>query len=112
MGTLISREGDAAASSMEGRERPRGAREAMHLLREGSTIANFAVVSWCNAKCVFCSYPDAKERKEVHLEDGRRAVDALRDLGVGIVSLTGGEPFLDRDLFDIAEYASREGLIV
>ena len=97
---------------MEGRRRLRGPRGAVHLLRDGSSIANFAVVSWCNAKCVFCSYPDAKERKEVRLEDGRRAIDALRDLGVAIVSLTGGEPFLDRDLFDIAEYASGEGLIV
>ncbi len=75
-------------------------------------MANFALVSWCNAKCVFCSYPAAKERKEVGLEEGRRAIDALRSLGVGIVSLTGGEPFLDRDLFDIAEYATREGMIV
>ena len=97
---------------MEGRRRLQGPRGAVHLLRDGSSIANFAVVSWCNAKCVFCSYPDAKERKEVRLEDGRRAIDALRDLGVAIVSLTGGEPFLDRDLFDIAEYASGEGLIV
>lgn len=89
-----------------------GALEGLRLLRDGNAIANFAVVSWCNAKCVFCSYPDVKERKEVRLEDGRRAIDALRKLGVGIVSLTGGEPFLNRDLFDIAEYASREGLVV
>ena len=82
------------------------------MLREGNAIANFAIVSWCNAKCVFCSYPSARERKEVTLEEGRRAVDALQDLGVGVLALTGGEPFLARDFFDIATYASEKGLVV
>ncbi len=69
-------------------------------------------MSWCNAKCVFCTYPSAIERKEVSLEQGRRAIDALRNLGIGIVSLTGGEPFLNRDLIGIAAHAASQGMIV
>ncbi len=87
-------------------------RRAADFLRNGNAIANFATVSWCNAKCVFCSYPAAKEKKEVSLADGRRAIDALRELGIGVVSLTGGEPFLNRDLFGIASYAAGQGMTV
>ncbi|MFQ5910207.1 MAG: radical SAM protein [Thermoplasmata archaeon] len=87
---------------------PRGIR----FLGEENVITNFATVSWCNAKCVFCSYPAAKERKEVALREGQGAIDALRDLGVSIVSLTGGEPFLNPHLTDLAEYANQRGLIV
>ncbi len=90
------------------RKLPRGIR----FLGGGNIITNFATVSWCNAKCVFCSYPDAKERKEVGLEEGRRAIDALRDLGVSIISLTGGEPFLNPHLTDLASYATQSGLVV
>lgn len=86
--------------------------QAARFLQHGNGIANFATVSWCNAKCVFCSYPGNTDRREVSLEDGRRAIDALWELGIRIVSLTGGEPFLNRNLFDIAAHATRRGMIV
>ncbi len=75
-------------------------------------MSHFAISSWCNAKCVFCSYPDSRERVLVRLDDAIKAVNALRRLGVGIISLTGGEPFLNKDIFRIACHASSVGMLV
>lgn len=77
-----------------------------------TAMAHFAITSWCNAKCVFCSYPDSKERVSVDLSDAIKAINALKLLGVGIISLTGGEPFLNRDIFRIACHASSVGMVV
>ena len=80
------------------------------LLRQ--RMCNFTVTGWCNAKCVFCHYPGVKERPAVKLDDAKRAIDALIDLDVGVLSLTGGEPFLNHDLPEIAGYATSRGLTV
>jgi sulfatase maturation enzyme AslB (radical SAM superfamily) len=62
-----------------------------------TAMAHFAITSWCNAKCVFCSYPESKQRVSVSLKDAIKAINSLKSLGVGILSLTGGEPFLNKD---------------
>ena len=46
------------------------------------------------------------------MEQARRAIDYLVDIDTGVVSLTGGEPLLKRDLPDIVRYARSRGLIV
>lgn len=77
-----------------------------------TAMAHFAITSWCNAKCVFCSYPDSNQRISVKLSDAIRAINSLKRLGVGIISLTGGEPFLNKDIFRIACHASSVGMLV
>ncbi len=79
-------------------------------VKSGISTAHFTISNWCNAKCVFCSYPSQDQRITVSLENAKKAIDALRNLGVGIVALTGGEPFLNADIFDIAEYATSKGM--
>jgi nucleoside-diphosphate-sugar epimerase/MoaA/NifB/PqqE/SkfB family radical SAM enzyme len=82
-------------------------------LASGQTsIAHFAISSWCNARCVFCSYPDSNKRITVDIIDAIKAINALKHLGVGIISLTGGEPFLNKDIFRIAYHANSVGILV
>ncbi|MBW4694000.1 MAG: radical SAM protein [Lyngbya sp. HA4199-MV5] len=56
----------------------------------------------CNAKCVFCAYPQMERAKEtMPMEQFRRIVDEYVAMGGKYVSLTPivGDPFVDRDLF-------------
>jgi len=78
----------------------------------GKRIVNFTVTNHCNASCVYCSFHKQKDKKAVTLEQARRAIDYLLDIGAGMVSLTGGEPLLNPDLPEIVRYARQKGLIV
>jgi MoaA/NifB/PqqE/SkfB family radical SAM enzyme len=64
----------------------------------------------CNLRCVFCDHWHFRD------ELPRPAVDALIDqapgVGVRVLVLTGGEPFLRRDLFEIVDAARGRGLSV
>ena len=82
------------------------------LLLGATSMVHFAITNWCNAKCVFCNYPNSKKQINVNVSDAIKAINALKRLGVGIISLTGGEPFLNKNIFKIAYHASTIGMIV
>lgn len=67
----------------------------------------------CNHKCLFCSCPwETTEdgyvvydkAEELELEDWKKAIDILHDLGVENISISGGEALLKDCLLDILEY--------
>lgn len=56
----------------------------------------------CNAKCVFCAYPQMERRKtSMPMEDFRAVVDEYVQMGGRSVSLTPivGDPFVDKHMF-------------
>ena len=80
------------------------------------------LISWnvtrrCNLNCAHC-YMDAGARStpsddELTTEEGRRLLDDIADVGPGaMLVLTGGEPLLRPDIFDLAEHAAQRGLLV
>lgn len=75
-------------------------------------MVNFTITGWCNARCVFCHFPTVKDRPVVSLDDAKRAIDALAKLDVTVLNLTGGEPFLNHSICDIAAYATAAGMTV
>jgi len=62
----------------------------------------------CNFKCGYC-LPDGYQidksdnRKFLHLDEIRRLAKALSELGVNKIRLTGGEPTVRKDFFDIVK---------
>ncbi len=77
-----------------------------------------SLVSWnltkkCNLKCPHC-YLDAgrSTARELDTEECLALVDEMADLGTEMVILTGGEPLLRKDIYQIAQAASRRGLWV
>lgn len=55
----------------------------------------------CNAKCPFCtlhSLPKTYVNKEMTTDQIKSLMDQLSELGVNVLSLTGGEPTLRKDL--------------
>jgi radical SAM protein with 4Fe4S-binding SPASM domain len=69
---------------------------------------NLAITYYCNSRCTMCSiweiYKKDKTRAaaELHLDDIERIFSSRHFAALRSVALTGGEPFLRRDLVDIA----------
>lgn len=90
-----------------------------HLVRYGFTeeagvdectqlgSAYLHVSNTCNLSCVGCYSADCNRNRSVDPSFGdlRHAVDALSNLGVTRLVISGGEPFLRKDLPDIVRYA-------
>jgi len=74
--------------------------------------AHFEVTFRCNHDCVFCynTREDEAGKTEMSVSDYRRAFKMVKELGVLFVTLTGGEPLLRKDFFEIAGAAKEEAL--
>ncbi len=86
-----------------------------HLLQ--FAIDKKPVVVWnitrrCNLKCVHCyAHADDREFKgELSNEEGKALIDDLADFGSPVMLFSGGEPFVRKDLYDLAEYAVKKGM--
>ncbi len=77
-----------------------------------------SLVSWnltrkCNLSCPHC-YMEAgsAEEDELTTDECLGLLDEIKALGTEMVILTGGEPLLRRDIYQIARYASELGMWV
>ena len=77
-----------------------------------------SLISWnltkkCNLKCPHCYMEAGKgAENELTTEECISLLDEMKALGTEMVILTGGEPLLRRDIYDIAKYASSLGIWV
>jgi putative heme d1 biosynthesis radical SAM protein NirJ2 len=74
------------------------------------------IVSWnttqaCNINCRHC-YRSAGQRAagELSTDEGKRLLSDLARVGFKIVVLSGGEPLLRADIYELIEYARKLGL--
>ena len=87
---------------------------------ETNTRHTPSLVSWnltkrCNLRCPHCymeAEPQAAAENELTTEECLRLVNEMKILGTEMIILTGGEPLLRKDIYDIASYASSQGLWV
>ncbi|MBT0159217.1 radical SAM protein [Candidatus Bathyarchaeota archaeon A05DMB-2] len=67
----------------------------------------------CVGSCLYCSYtPEYAVDAEVDTRTAYKIVDETYYFGVPWFGISGGEPLLRKDIFDIAEYARKMGLEV
>jgi radical SAM protein with 4Fe4S-binding SPASM domain len=77
-----------------------------------------ALISWnltkkCNLRCPHCYLEAGAEAEdELTTEECLGLIDEMKALGTEMLILTGGEPLLRRDIYEIARYASDHGLWV
>lgn len=75
------------------------------------------LVAWemtraCNLACVHCragacADPDPEQ---LNFDEGRSLIDGIAEVGKPILIMTGGEPLIRPDFFDLARYAVKAGL--
>jgi AdoMet-dependent heme synthase len=75
------------------------------------------LVAWeitrnCNLACIHCraSATNGPYEGELSTESCFRLLDQIAEVGNPIIILTGGEPLLRPDIFDVASYGTRKGL--
>jgi len=79
-------------------------------------------ISWnttyrCNLRCSHC-YLDTnaltkQSAKELSTQEGLRLIDQMAELNPNLLLiLTGGEPLLRKDIYELASYASQKGMMV
>jgi AdoMet-dependent heme synthase len=62
-------------------------------------------ITWrCNERCVHC-YLDHDDKGEMSTEEIKGVLRQLAEAGTFFLSISGGEPLLRRDCFEILEYA-------
>jgi len=67
----------------------------------------------CNLNCVHCrssSTLEAKEHPDFPFDEAKRVLDDISSYAQPVVVLSGGEPLLRQDVFDIAAYGTKKGL--
>jgi AdoMet-dependent heme synthase len=91
--------------------------QAENMTPEKHKASSLRLVAWeitrnCNLSCLHCraSATNGPYTGELDTPAAFRLLDQISEVGEPIVILTGGEPLLRPDIFDIAEYGTRIGL--
>jgi MoaA/NifB/PqqE/SkfB family radical SAM enzyme len=64
----------------------------------------------CNLACTYCNEFDDFS-KPVPLEEMKKRLDALADMGTSIITISGGEPLMHPELDEVIRYMRRRGMI-
>jgi radical SAM protein with 4Fe4S-binding SPASM domain len=75
------------------------------------------VVSWnvtrkCNLKCSHCYINASTEeyRDELDTEEAKELIDQISEVSRPMLILSGGEPLLRKDIFELIQYGAQKGL--
>lgn len=79
------------------------------LLSQRPVFVGFNVTNRCTMRCKFCNVP-ALEHRDMSLDEIHRVLDQLAGIGVPVVGVTGGEPFLRKDLPEIIGAIADRGM--
>ncbi len=63
--------------------------------------AHIKLTENCQARCVSCDYWKTSWKDGISTERAIRLIDEIAELGIGTLRLTGGEPLIRKDLFDV-----------
>jgi radical SAM protein with 4Fe4S-binding SPASM domain len=65
----------------------------------------------CQNDCIHCYAGGPHKTPELSTEQWRQVIDKLSDVGVFIITFTGGEPTLRDDLPELLVYAQKKGIV-
>lgn len=74
-------------------------------------LAILIPTSRCNLSCEMCDLWKSKG-EELSREAILNVIDDLKKMGVRVISITGGEPLLRKDVFDIMHYIKKRGMFL
>jgi radical SAM protein with 4Fe4S-binding SPASM domain len=72
---------------------------------------DLALTFKCQNDCIHCYAGGSHETAELTTEQWRRVIDKLQEVGIFIVTFTGGEPMLREDLPELLKYAQDKGIV-
>jgi MoaA/NifB/PqqE/SkfB family radical SAM enzyme len=82
------------------------------ILEDTLRMVAWEITRRCNLACIHCRassergpYPD-----ELTTDEGLRLLDEIASFSSPVIILTGGEPLLREDVYDLAAYGTKKGL--
>jgi radical SAM protein with 4Fe4S-binding SPASM domain len=72
---------------------------------------DLALTFKCQNNCIHCYAGGPHETDELTTEEWKRVIDRMHEIGVFIVTFTGGEPTLREDLPELLLYAQNKGIV-
>lgn len=87
-------------------------RYGAHVRDDPRPVVVWTTTRRCNLHCLHC-YADSANRhypRELTTDEARAMLDDLADFGVPVLLLSGGEPLLRQDLFELVAHAHRRGM--
>lgn len=73
---------------------------------------DLAITYDCNNNCEHCYVARERGFPELDTESMKKIMDALWDVGVPHIALTGGEPTMRDDFLDLIEYGQEKGFVM
>lgn len=72
---------------------------------------DLALTFKCQNRCIHCYAGGPHETPELNTEQWKKVIDRLHEIGVFILTFTGGEPTLREDLPVLLDYAQQKGMV-
>jgi len=79
-------------------------------------LVNLQITRRCNLRCIHCDIREAPERysniikNEFSTEEIKEIVDSLKSMGTSYISISRGEPFIRKDIYEVIQYIKEKGL--
>ncbi|KYK36064.1 MAG: hypothetical protein AYK19_09605 [Theionarchaea archaeon DG-70-1] len=74
-------------------------------------VVGYEVTHACNLRCRHCyNALGVKGPNELDLENGKKVIDQVHDVGCSYIIFGGGEPFTRKDIFELMEYAFKKDI--
>jgi MoaA/NifB/PqqE/SkfB family radical SAM enzyme len=79
-------------------------------------LVNLEITKRCNLRCIHCDIRKTPEtysdiiKRELTITEIKKLIDSLKSFGTKYLSISGGEPFLRKDIFEIIRYSKSNGL--
>lgn len=76
--------------------------------------AIWEITNQCNYLCKYCIFASNSQKsdKELSLQECKYVIDELSKNNFSTIKITGGEPFLRKDIIDIISYAKSKNIFV
>jgi len=74
-------------------------------------VIGYEVTHACNLRCRHCyNASGVKGPNELDLENGKKVIDQVHDVGCSYIIFGGGEPFTRKDIFELMGYAFKKDI--
>lgn len=72
-----------------------------------ASIAQWDINNECNLNCVHCRVSEKNDNEKLSLKQAKELLSELWYNDITMLNLSGGEPFLRKDIFDILDYTKK-----
>ncbi|OHD05356.1 MAG: hypothetical protein A2086_10280 [Spirochaetes bacterium GWD1_27_9] len=82
---------------------------SLYQWRKLPELMSIAITPNCNCDCMYCSFTSMKkEENPLSTQEIKKVIKDAQALGVSTVSLVGGEPLMNNDIFEIIQSVDKE----